>query len=590
MNAYLLLLLLMGLSVAAPSAAEGLRKKIVEYGWDVPRPDFIRAHIREMERRPFDGLIFRLPGDGRVFTDRKWNEADFAGAYEDLQHIHWQRFTDNFICIYAASTMDWCNDEHWEAVQHNLRLVAKAARLGRCQGICFDPEPYGPNPWAYTQAAHRQEKTFAEYQALVRQRGAQFIQALRQEMPRFKLLTFFQLSLFPSLLRPMDPNRRQSLLSEQHYALLPAFLNGMLDAAGDEVTIIDGNEGAYYYTDRSQYFEVYHRIRQLGLWLIDPALWPRYRSQVQVGQALYMDQYFGLRQRKVLGHYLEPEERAKWFEHNIYWALQTTDEYVWCYSERMNWWKDENVPPGAEEALRSAKRKVEQGEPLGFDLKDIVERARQRQEQALSEKLRPRTAQVPRLKPGTPPPKIDGQLSDAAWQQAVRLEPFVPLLALAESVRAQTTARVVYDQRALYLAVWCQEPRPERMQVVGKQHDDDLWQGDDVEFVISAPGQKVPFFHFMVNPANVFWDSINRGQQEDRSYDPEWQHAARVEKEAWTVEMAIPWAALEIRPQPGLRLRVNVCRQRRQGRELSCWSPMVSGFLEAEHFGTWELR
>ena len=37
-------------------------KKLIEYGWDVPQPAYIRANIREMEKKPFDGLIFRLPG------------------------------------------------------------------------------------------------------------------------------------------------------------------------------------------------------------------------------------------------------------------------------------------------------------------------------------------------------------------------------------------------------------------------------------------------------------------------------------------------------------------------------------------------
>ena len=30
--------------------------------------------------------------------------------------------------------------------------------------------------------------------------------------------------------------------------------------------------------------------------------------------------------------------------------MKTTDEYVWCYSERMNWWLNRTVPPGCEDA------------------------------------------------------------------------------------------------------------------------------------------------------------------------------------------------------------------------------------------------
>ena len=263
-----------------------------------------------------------------------------------------------------------------------MGLVTKGARLARCVGVCFDAEPYGANPWAYTRAAHRGTKSFGEYEAIVRRRGGQFVRAIESELPKPKILTFFQLSLFGGELRPMDPRQRSAKLSQQHYALLPAFLNGMLDAAGPDVVIIDGNENAYYYTDSRQHLDVYHLITQRGLLLIDPALWAKYRAQVRVGQALYIDQYFGLRTNKVLGHFMTPEERPKWFEHNVYWAMYTADRYVWCYSERMNWWTNRDIPPGCEEAIRSAKAKLAAGQGLGFDLRPIVEGATVRQRSA----------------------------------------------------------------------------------------------------------------------------------------------------------------------------------------------------------------
>lgn len=46
---------------------------------------------------------------------------------------------------------------------------------------------------------------------------------------------------------------------------------------------------------------------------------------------------------------------AKWFKHNAYWALATTDKYVWCYSERTNWWTGKGIPLGCEKAIRSAR-------------------------------------------------------------------------------------------------------------------------------------------------------------------------------------------------------------------------------------------
>ena len=115
----------------------------------------------------------------------------------------------------------------------------------------------------------------------------------------------------------------------------------------------------------------------LDQWLFQPG------AEVQAGQALYVDQNFALRQpntEKYLSFQMTPEDRAKWFEHNAYWALYTTDEFVWCYGERMNWWKNE-TPPGLESAITSARQKIAEGKPLGFDIDPLIEAAKQKQKQ-----------------------------------------------------------------------------------------------------------------------------------------------------------------------------------------------------------------
>ncbi|MHC4230803.1 MAG: hypothetical protein ACYSW0_25480, partial [Planctomycetota bacterium] len=50
------------------------KKKIVEYGWDVPYPDFVRENIRQMEKRPFEGIIFRTKGFDHIFDTRPWKQ------------------------------------------------------------------------------------------------------------------------------------------------------------------------------------------------------------------------------------------------------------------------------------------------------------------------------------------------------------------------------------------------------------------------------------------------------------------------------------------------------------------------------------
>jgi hypothetical protein len=79
------------------------------------------------------------------------------------------------------------------------------------------------------------------------------------------------------------------------------------------------------------------------------------------------------------GAVLTPEQQAQWLEHNVYYALETADEYVWIWTESpLNWWTGEGIPPGVEDAIWSARRKHERDEPLGFAVESMLEEARRR--------------------------------------------------------------------------------------------------------------------------------------------------------------------------------------------------------------------
>ncbi|MBN1853129.1 MAG: hypothetical protein JW829_10415 [Pirellulales bacterium] len=358
---------------AQPSASERPAKKLIEYGWDVPYPDQVRKDIGTMEKMPFDGIIFRLREWNHAFDPRPWDEAQLKPQFDDLAAIEWETFTDNFLCLYAANNwnMDWFNDEQWENITANLRLSAKAAKIGHCVGIVFDPEPYGDNPWAY--AGNNKEHSFAEVEAQVHKRGAQFMTAIQTELPDVRLLTFFHQSLFADLLEIPDIQERQKRLSQHPWALLSAFWNGVLEAAAPDARIIDGYEQAYYFTSDGSFFRAYHLMKQRSLTLVPPELRKKHAVNFQAGMALYMDQVLALRQppEKYLSTYLSPQERLRWFEHNVYYAMTTSDEYVWCYSERMSWWQDK-VPEGAEAAIHSAREKIAKGQHLGFDIGDLI--------------------------------------------------------------------------------------------------------------------------------------------------------------------------------------------------------------------------
>jgi hypothetical protein len=562
-------------------------KKLIEYGWDVPTPAFVAEHLRDMEQRPFDGLIMRMAVGGQVFTPSKWTEVQLQPDLDALARLEWGQFTDNFLMMYAASEVDWFDDGQWEAVVHNVRATARAAKAGHCVGVCFDAEPYGANPWHYEAQARAKDRSFAEYQAQYRLRGAQFMNAVQAEMPEPVVHTFFLFGVVAAT-QIDDLAEREKRLAQEHYGLYPAFINGMLDAMQPGTVLTDGNEGSYYYQSPLAYYQAYHSIRQRALTMVAPENGAKYRSQVQVAQALYVDYVFGKWPHPTPAEHLTDEERARWFEHNVYYALTTSDRYVWLYSEKMNWWKDEDLPSGLAEATRSGREKAQARRPLGFDIEPMMQAARDRQKAKVQAQLKRRSAALPRLTGAAP--AIDAELGDEAWKSAQPLEPLQLYLDKPGTPVAATDVRAVYDEQALYLAARCTEPKVDALKLVGAKRDDDVWLGDSVDLFLEPAAQAPVYYHFILNPRNVLWDA-RAGEEQDLAYSPQLATAARIGAGEWTLEMAIPWSALNMAPpRAGDTCRANVCRQRLAEPEQSTWSQTVGGFVEPESFGTWTFR
>jgi hypothetical protein len=359
--------------------AEKLPKKLIEYGWDVPTPVFVKQNIEQMEKRPFDGIVIKLKGGEKVFLHQPYNPKEFNQDLQSLKSTNFTKFTDNFVLMWATPEegWDWFSDSDWQASEQNIRLFARIARSAGFEGIAFDPEPYGVDPWIYAKLAGAQDKSFAEYSQQVQKRGAKFMQAIQEEMPGVKVLSLFQLSYLEDFLDERNLAKRMRQMSAEGYGLLAAFLNGMLDVAEPNITIVDGNENSYYYAGKQQFFDAYKLIKEKLLTFVDEKNRQKYAKQVQVGQALYIDHLFdlGKPQESRISHYLNSQQRQQWLEHNTYYGLSSSDEYVWCYSEEMDWWKN-NVPSGVEEAIRSALQKSKTGKPLGFNIEGTIQGAK----------------------------------------------------------------------------------------------------------------------------------------------------------------------------------------------------------------------
>jgi len=587
-------------AIGAAALAQGRpKKKLVQYGFDVQFPAYVAEHIREMERRPFDGIMMRTDRDGfsHVFYNRELNEAETKAYFEALSRIRWEKFTDNFFFIYCRSNMDWFSEEDWAPdgwVLRNVRLCARAAKVGRCVGVAFDPESFwGRRPWHYAIQPHANEKSFAEFEKIVRKRGAQFMEALQEEYPDLVLLTLYMLerSGFAEARKESDPVKRRAIMQKtfEDECLWPAFVNGMMDGVKGKTVMVAGNEDAYYYDSPEKYTRSVQIMKEGVKNYFDSASWPKYQRHVQAGQAVWIGFWCNLLPMRLPCSNMTPEERAKVIEHNIYYALKTSDRYVWMWSELMNWWTGRRVPPYLEDAIRSAKRKVADGEPLGYDVEQIIERSGKQLWKDRAE-FKPKTATIRR--PAGAAPVIDGKLGDAAWKSATPLGPFV---AYVESpvydLSAETKARVLYDGENLYVAFDCKEPDMKTTRESFARRED----FDDMSVILAPEGDRKAWRSFCVASNGKRKDAHPGGEK--ANWKPDYKSAVLLGADGWSVEMAIPWKALGwAAPKPGEKVAANVAHMRFRWGELeySTWSKFrgVRGRpshrrVEPELLGTW---
>lgn len=132
------------------------------------------------------------------------------------------------------------------------------------------------------------------------------------------------------------------------------------------------------------------------------------------------------------------------------------------------------------------------------------------------------------------PPVIDGNISDEAWKEAALIRD----LTINEP---RTRVWACYDDLALYVAMECTDAPGHQRVATERARDDRVFVDDSIEMWFTPAGGASDY-QFIVNAGNSFYD----GRDGDAVYNPTWSHAVQPKKGEWTVEVAIPRAALEM--------------------------------------------
>jgi len=179
-------------------------------------------------------------------------------------------------------------------------------------------------------------------------------------------------------------------------------------------------------------------------------------------------------------------------------------------------------------------------------------------------------------------PTIDGNDDDPCWKNAAVAAGFV-LNDGSAPARHATTVRATYDNSALYLLFECEENDMNSIVSRCKDRDGVVWQDDSVEVFIDVGRTRKSYAHLVVNSLGVLMDEKGR----NRNWDSGAKVAARLLRDSWRVEMAIPFSGLGRAPRKGETWGINFCRSRPRGAsaEYSCWSCTFGTFHNPSRFG-----
>jgi len=327
--------------------------KLIEWGWDTPSPNYVRDHINEMEKSPFDGIVLTLTANGkhdlsqrpdrqacfptREFGAKVLKRDDYSESIDALRAIKFKRFTDNCLRMNVTpGDADWFADE-LPAVA-NVRLLASVASQCKLKGILFDTEAYDRQLFNYNRQPQKAAHSLEDFQRQVRTRGGEFMRAINAACPNVTIIVTLGYSMahFPDE-------------SAQKYQLLPAFLDGMLESADAGTVIYDGWEYAYNFRTEKEFADTRKIIRQTALtWSAVP---DAMRAHWRASFGLWLDYDAHWNANDFSKNFFTPQQ----FEQSVHQAMRYTDRYVWIWSQKPDWWRG-GVPKEYVQSLRNVRK------------------------------------------------------------------------------------------------------------------------------------------------------------------------------------------------------------------------------------------
>lgn len=369
-------------------------KKIIGCGWEQAMSVAkLKEILPELEKNsPYSGISLRIQGqheDGYTFSTHfafspepseghgteivRWKYEWFKKDIAALRSMKFTRFKDNFIWTNSRDgKVDWFNDQNWSDVCNNFAVLAKIAKETKLKGLIFDAEWYRNSNPVFSRIAPG--KSYAEMAAKARQRGQEWGKAIFGEYPDITLFCLFMFSW------------KENLRSAPECCdLTVPFFNGVYDVLPPSATLIEGHEYHGYASGTGDHYAGLRcDMAQVLPMMVDKSNIEKFRRQTRLACALYLDPYVFSGKPDTFRRRIGPEIRKSnaltVLRRNLFHALNTTDEYVWIWSEGARWHYSKPGHPGAKKVwqqeapgIRDCFESVQ--EPLTYARRLVAEKS-----------------------------------------------------------------------------------------------------------------------------------------------------------------------------------------------------------------------
>ena len=194
------------------------------------------------------------------------------------------------------------------------------------------------------------------------------------------------------------------------------------------------------------------------------------------------------------------------------------------------------------------------------------------------------------------PLTIDGQLDEAAWQQAKPMTDFVQSEpSEGQPATERTEVRILFDDKAIYVGVMCYDSDPMRIVTSDSRRDSALSGQDSFQMILDTYHDRQNGFIFGTTPLGLQYDAQVRNEGEtirsaptsgtggntggagggvNVNWDGSWDVKTHVGENGWTAEFIIPLRTLRYGTAPQT-WGVNFSRTIERKRESVYWSPVA---------------